>query len=360
MYRNTLNKKEQTSSILIIGAGSFGVALASSLYNTQNEIHFLSRQEYQNLSIVSEEQTQLLINKKTFQTFEQFDGNLFKFDLIIFAIPTQALREVLIFLKEKFLTFRLKSENDKLIEKKLFFVSTCKGIEQNFIKLPHEIFQDIWSDSEMSVAALSGPSFAKEMLLKLPTCLTIASNDNNLIQTAISIMHSAHFRLYDSRDIVGVEIGGALKNVIALLSGMIDGLNLGHNAQAAIITLGLSDIAQIGAKMGASPFTFMGLSGLGDLILTCTGPLSRNKQFGYRFACGETKEHLLRNIDGVVEGLSTTKSAYALIQKLGVQSILFTLAYQILYEDLPLQEAIDVILNHEQGSEFYWLKNSSL
>lgn len=361
MYRNDLGQREKKSTILIVGAGAFGLALAASLYNDQNEIYFLSRQPYQKISGVSDTQSKLLINQKTFQTFEQFDGDLLKFDLIIFAVPTQALREVLTFVKNKFDSFCKKNTHIVLSEKKLFFISTCKGIEQTFIKLPHEIFLDVWENSpRMSMAALSGPSFAKEMLLNLPTCLTIASNDKELISTSIAIMHSAHFRLYDSNDIIGVEIGGALKNVIAILAGMIDGLQLGHNAQSAIITLGLSDIAHIGTKMGASPFTFMGLSGLGDLILTCTGSLSRNKQFGYRFACGETKEHLLNNIDGVIEGLSTTKSAYELIQKLGVSSILFTLAYQILYEDLPLKDAISVILNHRQGSEFYWLKNFSL
>lgn len=356
MYRNALNQNK--ASILIVGAGAFGIALATSLHTEQNEIYFLSRQPYQNTISLPDEQINTLINNQTFQLFDEFDGNLLKFDLIIFAIPTQALREVLIFIKEKFYAY-CKKNSIASKSKKLFFISASKGIEQNFIKLPHEIFNDIWDSSEMSVAALSGPSFAKEMLLKLPTCLTIASTDKNLIQKSISIMHSPYFRLYDTSDIIGVEIGGALKNVIAILSGMMDGLNLGHNAQAAIVTLGLSDIAHIGVQMGASPFTFMGLSGLGDLILTCTAPLSRNKQFGYRFACGETKEHLVNHITGVVEGLSTTKSAYELIQKLGISSTLFTLAYQVLYENLSLQSAIEKILNHKQGSEFYWLKQSS-
>ena len=343
MHSRSLNK------ILILGAGAFGRALASAIHNEENEIHFLVR----NIPEVFQEIKSARISHKSIQHLAEFDGNLEKFDLIVFAIPTQSLREVLTNLKQSYLKFLKHAQKEP--SKTLSLVSTSKGIEQNSVKLPHEIFNEIFGGMS-DIATLSGPSFAKEMMRHLPTCLTIASSSPRLIEKCVTIMHSSSFRLYDTDDIVGVEIGGALKNVIALISGIVDGLDLGHNAKSAIITLGLSDIAQIGVRMGASPFTFMGLSGLGDLILTCTGDLSRNKRFGKNFAKTGDIEKTIREMGGVVEGFATTKSTYQLMKKLEISSTLFLTAYKILYEDLPLADAMEIILNRRQGSEFRWLR----
>ncbi len=343
MHSNNINK------ILIVGAGAFGRALAAAIQGEENEIHFLVR----SIPEVLREIKNAHIQFKGIKTFEEFDGNLNSYNLVIFAIPTQSLREVLCTLKNKYDTY-LEQNNLKQTNL-LSLVSTSKGIEQNSVKLPHEIFNEIFG-SIAEIATLSGPSFAKEMLQHLPTCLTVASSSSALIQKCVSILHSPSFRLYDTEDIIGVEVGGALKNIIALVAGIVDGLGLGHNAKAAIITLGLSDIAHIGVRMGASPFTFMGLSGLGDLILTCTGDLSRNNKFGQGFAKTGDKEKVIHEMGGVVEGFATTKSAYQLMKKLQISSTLLNTAYKILYEDLLLEEGMKTLLNRKQGSEFRWLK----
>jgi len=343
MHSNSINK------ILIVGAGAFGRALAAAIQCDENQIYFLVRDK---TSCSNQLDFKIDFYEKTF-SFEEFNGNFEQFELIIFAIPTQCLRSVLKLLKQKYikyLDFHKKTQKNKLS-----FISTSKGIEQNSVKLPHQIFHEIWNETAQ-VASLSGPSFALEMMNQLPTSLTLASKSKELIQKSISIMHSSYFRLYDTDDVIGVEIGGALKNVIALLAGIVDGLGLGHNAKSAIITLGLSDMAHIGVKMGASPFTFMGLSGLGDLILTCTGGLSRNKQFGIKLAKTENKQKAINDMSEVVEGFATTKSTYQLMQRLEISSDLLTIAYKILYEDLPLDQAMGTLLNREQGSEFRWLK----
>lgn len=347
MHCNDINS---TNNILIVGAGAFGRALAAAIQNDKNHIHFLVR----SIDEVAKEIANAQIPVKSLQTIDQFNGHLSKFDLIIFAIPTQSLRLVLTNLKQKFVAYI--NQNPLQNSAALSLVSCCKGIEQDSVKLPHEIFTEIFGEIS-NIASLSGPSFAKEMMRQLPTCLTIASSSPSLIQKCIQIMHASYFRLYDTNDIIGVEVGGALKNVIALLAGIVDGLDFGHNAKSAIITLGLSDIAHIGVRMGASPFTFMGLSGLGDLILTCTGDLSRNKKFGQQFAKTGDKDKVIREMGGVVEGFATTKSTYQLMQKLNISSTLLTTAYQILYEDLPLSQAMEIILNRKQGSEFRWLRD---
>lgn len=343
MHSDSLNH------ILIVGAGAFGTALACSIQNDKNAISFLAR-DYKRYS-THQLGTPIPIHR--FHLFDDFDGNLAQFDLVIFAIPTQSLRSVLILLKNRFESY--KQQADTQNTSTLSFISTSKGIEQDSIKLPHQIFADVWGN-EMSVAALSGPSFAKEMISKLPTCLALASTDDALLKKAIVLMHAPHFRLYDSHDIIGVEIGGALKNVIALLAGAIDGLELGHNAKSALMTLGLSDIAHIGARLGAHPITFMGLSGLGDLILTCTGMFSRNRQFGYRLSKGEPKEQIIHEMGGVIEGIATAQSAYQIMSKFGVSSTLLTMAYQVLYEDLQISKAIETIITRKQASEFRWLR----
>lgn len=205
-------------------------------------------------------------------------------------------------------------------------------------------------------ATLSGPSFAKEMLEGLPTCMVFASKHSDLQKRAAEILHSSHFRIYSSSDVVGVELGGALKNVISMVAGCVDGLKLGNNARAAVITRGLGEIAKIGMAMGADPMTFLGLSGVGDLILSCTSDLSRNRQFGFRLSQGESQSQIIDSMHGVVEGVTTAQSAHQLCQKLGVSSSVLHMAYCVLYEGMPIRQAVHSLINKEQGGEFHWIK----
>jgi len=339
--------------VLIIGAGAYGTALqACILSNPNNSV--------------------MLLNRKDCLTF-QID--LSRFDFVLLAVPSQALREAALWLKEQLdkSTNQLSSRGltagssnvclDPAVKPRddtkntLKIISTAKGIEKNTMLLPHQILEEIFSNHDVSIAVLSGPSFAKEMMAGLPTCVVLASKDEKFLKMASPILHSSYFRIYDSNDILGVEIGGALKNVIAMVAGAVDGLNLGNNARAAVITRGLSEIAEIGVKMGASPLTFMGLSGLGDLILTCTGDLSRNRQFGFRMAKGESKISVLRSLGGVVEGIATTQSAYKLTKKLNIKTSLLMTTYQVLYQNLPISEALETLLNGQQSTEFDWINN---
>ena len=316
-------KRAKKSHILIIGAGAYGTALkACILSNQNNSVTLLNREDC-----------------------KSFDKDITNYDFILIAVPSQSLRACAQWIKK-----------NKYLKNKLNIISTAKGIEKNTILLPHQILAEIFKEykDQVFVAALSGPSFAKEMMQGLPTCVVLASKNKSLLKMASPILHSSYFRVYDSADILGVEIGGALKNVIAMVAGTVDGLNLGNNARAAVITRGLAEMAEIGVKMGANPLTFMGLSGLGDLILTCTGDLSRNRQFGYRMAKGENKISVLHSLGGVVEGIATTQSAYELAQKLNIKTSILMTAYLVLYQNLPISHALKSLLGGEQSAEFDW------
>jgi glycerol-3-phosphate dehydrogenase (NAD(P)+) len=315
------------NSVLIIGAGAYGNALKACILPRNN------------LSVT-------LFSK---QDCENFSGSIYDFNVIILAVPSQSLRNCAQWLYQQL-------KKNLHLQRKINIVSTAKGIERKSVLLPHQILEDVFGEFKktLSISVLSGPSFAKEMVLGLPTCVVLASNDKLLLKNVTSLLHSPKFRIYDSEDVLGVEIGGALKNVIAMVAGAVDGMNLGNNARAAVITRGLSEMAKIGIKMGANPITFMGLSGVGDLILTCTGDLSRNRQFGYRIAQGEDLNTVLQSLGGVVEGFATAESAYSLAKNLNVKTSIIQVAYQVLYENLPISDALQALITGEQSTEFNW------
>ena len=234
-------------------------------------------------------------------------------------------------------------------------VSAAKGIEQKTFLLPHQILAE-YLPSTAHIGALSGPSFARELAAGLPTAVVLASKSAQLRERTEMLLHRDFFRVYGASDVVGVEIGGALKNVIAMVAGAVDGLQLGNNARAAVVTRGLGEIAQLGVAMGADPLTFLGLSGLGDLILTCTGDLSRNRQFGLRLAAGETPAEIIGGAGQVIEGVTTAQSAYDLSQKLGLDTPILNAAYSVLYEHLSIKEAVFSLVSRERKGEFDWIQ----
>lgn len=339
-----MRKIKASHHVLIVGAGAYGKALASCILSKPN--NFVS----------------LLTREKCLS----FDEDIAQYDFILFAVPSQSLRESALWLKKQMEKRRKtqieatsKQKAAKKCEMHVNIVSTAKGLEKKTMLLPHQILEEVFQNDSVSIAALSGPSFAKEMVENLPTCVVLASKDNKLLKKASAILHSTYFRIYDSTDVLGVEIAGALKNVIAMVTGAVDGLNLGNNARAAVMTRGLSEIAEVGAAMGANPITFMGLSGLGDLILTCTGELSRNRQFGFRMAKGEDKHLILQDLGGIVEGITTAESAYKLAQKLKIKTSILFVAYEVLYKKLPIAEAVKLLLNGQQSVEFDWTGNQN-
>lgn len=331
---------------LVIGAGAFGTAIAACIHSPTNPVTIIAR-EGNNFNTLKRHD---ILKQCKMEIFSKFNLCLSEFKLIILAIPCQSLRNV----SEWMLKHWHKTQINKSSNlNKLNIISAAKGIEQKTLLLPSQILESFWKENA-AIGTLSGPSFAKEMLLGLPTCVVVASKDQELLNIASKLLHSPYFRIYDSKDIVGVEIAGALKNVIAMVAGAVDGLKLGNNARAAVITRGLAEIVRIGVKLGADPITFLGLSGVGDLILTCTGDPSRNRQFGLRMSQGENKEEITKSMSQVIEGIATANSANELCKKHGIETSIISTAYKVLYENIPIKDAVSLLIERQQGSEFNW------
>lgn len=213
----------------------------------------------------------------------------------------------------------------------------CKGLESATACLPHQIVHEELGGSGASgdgrYGVLSGPSFAQEVAQGLPTALTLAANDLAFAQQTAGALHSPHLRIYANSDLTGAEIGGAVKNVMAIAAGICDGLGFGHNARAALITRGLAEIARLGVALGGQPETFMGLAGMGDLLLTCTSDLSRNRRVGLALAAGKKLPEILVNLGHVAEGVNTAQALVHLACRLEIE--------------MPIVQAVDAILNHD-------------
>jgi glycerol-3-phosphate dehydrogenase (NAD(P)+) len=258
-------------------------------------------------------------------------------ELIVIAVPSGGLRPTLAALAQR-------GELPPL-------VWVCKGFEPGSRKLPHQLIADLLP-RHTQTGVLSGPSFAQEVAHGYPTALTLASHDHALAQHLAEILSAHRLRIYAHDDVIGVEIGGALKNVMAIAAGICDGLQLGHNARAALITRGLAEMTRLGVQLGGRFETFMGLSGLGDLILTTTGDLSRNRQVGLRLARGQTLDSILAELGHVAEGVTTAREVAALAGEMGVDMPITRAVCQMLFEGLPAAQAVDALLNREIKAEF--------
>ncbi len=242
-------------------------------------------------------------------------------DLLIVAAPLVGLRA----------TLRLLRESGPL--RPLIWV--CKGFEPGSGKLPHQVVEEELGNS-VPCGVLTGPSFAEEVAKGLPMAATLASRDAEFARRMAAELHGGRLRIYANDDLVGAEIGGAVKNVMAIAAGISDGLGFGHNARAALITRGLAEIARLGVALGGQPATFMGLAGMGDLILTCTGDLSRNRRVGLALAAGKRLPQILEELGHVAEGVSTAREAAQLAEKLGI--------------DMPITQAVDAILHRGESA----------
>ncbi len=335
--------------IAIVGAGAFGQALAVCCINAGVQVTMFNRDE-KGLEILRQDAQFAACE---FVSIPNWNGDFASFDLVLLSIPCQVLRQIGIWITDSLIRFH------KSVEKipELFVVSAAKGIEQKTVLLPHQILAEVLPKAA-KIGTLSGPSFAKELRAGLPTAVVLASQSPEMHHRAETLLHRSFFRVYGSDDIVGVEIGGALKNVIALVAGAVDGLELGHNARAAVITRGLGEITQVGMKLGAQPLTFLGLSGLGDLILTCTGDLSRNRQFGLRMARGESASSIIESMGQVIEGFTTAQSAFELVTKLQLDTPILKLVHLVAAGKIPVRDALMTLLNRSQKGEFDWITPS--
>jgi glycerol-3-phosphate dehydrogenase (NAD(P)+) len=229
----------------------------------------------------------------------------------------------------------------KAIAPDAFIVAASKGIENETLQTMDEVLKEVLPGKLGNrLAFLSGPSFAKEVALGLPTAVVMASRDRQVAEQSSSLFQAERFRVYTSDDVAGVELGGALKNVMAIAAGVADGLGLGHNSRAALITRGLAEITRLAVRRAANPMTLAGLAGLGDLVLTCTGDLSRNRTVGIGLGRGQTIEQVLAGMSQVAEGVRTTKSARDLADRLGVEMPITQAMYRVIYEGLPARGAV--------------------
>ncbi|HEX4328368.1 MAG TPA: NAD(P)H-dependent glycerol-3-phosphate dehydrogenase [Burkholderiales bacterium] len=226
----------------------------------------------------------------------------------------------------------------------------CKGFEQGTARLPHQVAQETLGE-HATCGALSGPSFSAEVARGLPVALTLASPSLEFAASAAATLHGGNIRVYSSNDLVGVEVGGAVKNVMAIAAGISDGLGLGHNARAALITRGLAEMARLGTALGGRTETFMGLTGMGDLILTATGDLSRNRTVGKKIADGGKLDDVLGHLGHVAEGVPTARETLALAKTLGVEMPITEAVCAVLFDGVDAREAVSALLSRDQRAE---------
>ena len=326
---------EKITNLTIIGAGSWGTGLAiylSQKYKIylwgrdKNQIEYMKTQR-KNPKYLKE----FKLNENIIPTSNLKDA-LDKAEIVINAIPTQQIRKFYI-------------ENKDFFKNKII-INTSKGIENETLKLIDEIFFDIFNTNDNFVT-LSGPTFAKEIAQGKPSAATVSSYNEELGKTCQKIINSEKFRIYFEPDVKGVLLGGALKNVIAIAAGIIEGLSLGLNSLAALITRALAEIRRLGTKLGANSLTFSGLSGLGDLVLTCYGNLSRNRKAGILLSKGYDLKRILKEIGEVAEGIYTSKSAYNLSKKLNVDMPITKEVYKIIYEGKSPIKALQDLMKRD-------------
>ncbi len=233
-------------------------------------------------------------------------------------------------------------------------ISASKGIEDESSKTMLGVLEDVLPKSlHPKIAALSGPSFAREVARGMPTAVTAAAHDGATANAVQATFNTSFFRVYTSTDVVGVELGGAVKNVIAIAAGVSDGLGFGHNSRAALITRGIAEVARLGSRLGADPRTLAGLAGMGDLVLTCTGDLSRNRSLGLRLGKGEPLAAILAEMKMVAEGLRNAKSVYHLARKLDVEMPITEQMYLLLHEGKSARQVVVDLMTRELKPEIY-------
>jgi glycerol-3-phosphate dehydrogenase (NAD(P)+) len=238
------------------------------------------------------------------------------------------------------------------LAKDAIIISASKGIEIDTLMPLSEVLKDVLPKQfHGRLCFLSGPSFAKEVARKMPTAVALAFFDQGTGKQAQKILSTSYFRVYTNNDVIGVELGGSIKNVIAIAAGVLEGLGFGFNTMAALLTRGLAEMARLGAAMGANPLTFAGLAGMGDLVLTCTGGLSRNRALGARLGKGERLDDILKSTKTVAEGVKTTKAARELAKKYSVEMPVVEEVYRILYEGKDPRQAVKDLMGRELKDE---------
>jgi glycerol-3-phosphate dehydrogenase (NAD(P)+) len=327
--------------ITVLGAGAWGTALAIHLAR-QHSVLLWARNSEQVAAMQQARANPRYLGDYSFPDTLQLESDLHTAlnaaDLILSVVPTSGFRYIL---------GEIRASGCKAP-----VVWANKGLERGTAKLMHEVVAEELPASQFR-GILSGPSFAGELAKGLPTAMTLASVDDDFARTAAAAMHGGTVRVYTSNDVIGVAVGGALKNVMAIAAGISDGMGFGNNARAALITRGLAEITRFGMAIGGRLETFMGLAGAGDLVLTCTGDASRNRTVGLRLAGGETLEQIVSSLGHVAEGVHTTREVHQLALGMGVEMPITHEVNRVLSEGLSPREAVENLLNREQKAEHY-------
>ncbi len=328
-------------TIGVIGAGSWGTALAIQLARNGHRAMLWGRELDEMRDMIEHRYNARYLPDIRFpeglEPVEQLDELLDQTQNLLIVVPSAGFRSVL-------QTIKPSLNSDARI------MWATKGLEDGSGKLLHEVLVEELGD-DTPYAVVSGPSFAREVAKGLPTAVTVASYHDDFRTEAASWLHGDTFRVYSSTDVVGVELGGAVKNVLAIAAGISDGLGFGANARAAIITRGLAEIMRLGASLGAQPETLMGLSGMGDLVLTCTDDQSRNRRMGLALGRGKSVESTMREIGQAVEGVGTAKVVQLVAERCEVEMPICHQVFRTLYESHPAKAAVSELLSRDQRSE---------
>ena len=336
-----MSAAQHEAPIAVLGAGSWGTALAIQLARSGRATRLWGRDAQQLRAMTDERVNNRYLPGASFPEsltiVRDIPGALHGALDVLVAVPSHSFRSLLM-------------EIAPLLEPVTRVAWATKGFELATGKLPHQVAREVLG-SERSTAVLSGPTFAREVGQGLPTAMTVASTNVEFATALAQGLSSNNFRAYTSSDIVGVEVGGAVKNVLAVGAGLSDGMGFGANTRIALITRGLVEMTRLGVTLGAQRETFMGLAGLGDLVLTCTDDQSRNRRFGLLLATGKTPEQALAEIGQAVEGYLAAKAVYQVAQGAGVDMPISTGIYRVLYEKLPAKDLVKGLMSRPIKSE---------
>jgi len=324
----------------VLGAGSWGTALSIALADRGLSVTLFGNSDEVRDEINTDRQ-----NSRYLPDIDLPEGIVATTEiseavgkpLVLLVVPSQAARTVLTNLR------------DAGLSEEAIILSCTKGIDREHGKLMHQLIEEIFPNNP--VAVLSGPSHAEEVANRMATLVTIGSEDESIAAKVQDVFTLPWFRTYTNLDVVGIEVGSVLKNIFAIAAGAVDGLGLGDNAKAAMVTRGLAEMTRLGVAMGANEDTFRGLSGVGDLIVTCYSRHSRNNRFGRMLGEGKTPEEAIREMSQVAEGYANARNAYELARKLGVRTPLIDQAYAVLYEEKPAADALRELLVRNPRSE---------
>lgn len=331
------------SKVAFLGGGSFGTALGILLADKGLEVNIYDRDKSVvddiNLNKKNDKYIKDLVIPKNVTAFNDLDEALKDIKFLVLAVPSHVVRAASRSLKGK-------------ISSDVIIISIAKGIEEGTNLRLSEIIEEELPNNK--VVILSGPSHAEEVAFDIPTTVVVSSKDEESANIVQELFMTNNFRVYINEDLVGVEIGGAVKNIIALAAGVCDGIGYGDNTKAALMTRGMAEIVRVGMKLGGNPETFLGLTGMGDLIVTCTSLHSRNRRAGYLIGSGKSAEEATKEVGMVVEGIKACRAFYELKEKLQVEMPITDILYKVLFENKDPKDAVVSLMGREKKSEIYY------